>query len=150
VSLAAVPAVSDAQQTAGATLPAWLSGCWGATPGGIVIEEHWMTPRAGTMLGMSRSTRGTTTVGFELVILRVEGSDLIYEAHPSNQPSAAFTLSNQNDTVIVFANPEHDFPQRLGYQRLGPDSVSAWIEGVVEGTTRRVVFPYARARCPSP
>jgi hypothetical protein len=52
------------------------------------------------------------------------------------------------DSTVVFENLEHDFPQRVGYRRAGADSVLAWIEGTVDGKTRRVDFPYRRAVCP--
>lgn len=46
----------------------------------------------------------------------------------------------------------HDFPQRVGYRLVSPDSLVAYIEGSVPGAgrTRRVEFPYRRAPCGGP
>jgi hypothetical protein len=52
-----------------------------------------------------------------------------------------------SDGSVVFENAKHDFPQRVGYRRDGPDGLQAWIEGEVDGTSRRVEFAYRRARC---
>ena len=49
----------------------------------------------------------------------------------------------------VFENPEHDYPQRVGYRRIGTDSVLAWIDGTNNGTQQRVEFPYRRVPCPA-
>jgi hypothetical protein len=136
-------------QGRGPQLPEWLAGCWRMEQRDVVIEEQWMAPRGGSMLAMSRTTRGSETIGFELVVLRVRDGELAYEARPSNQPSAVFALSEATDSTVVFANPEHDFPQRIGYQRVGSDSLRAWTGGTVDGNERTIVFPYARAACPS-
>ena len=145
----ALPTGSGAQESSHA-LPAWLTGCWELTRGNLIIEEQWMAPRAGSMLGMSRTTRGAETIGFELVVVKVLDGHLVYEAHPSNQPSAAFRLTEATDSMVVFANPEHDFPQRISYERFGPDSLRAWIDGTIDGTARTVTFRYARTQCPVP
>jgi hypothetical protein len=46
----------------------------------------------------------------------------------------------------VFENPQHDFPQRVGYRRDG-DTMLAWVEGMASGKPRRVEFPYRRVAC---
>jgi hypothetical protein len=56
-------------------------------------------------------------------------------------------LSPALDTLVLFENAAHDFPQRIGYRRLGNDSLVAWIEGTRQGRTRRVEFPYGRVAC---
>jgi hypothetical protein len=54
--------------------------------------------------------------------------------------------STIEESTVIFENPAHDFPQRVGYKRDG-DSLLAWIEGAVNGKSRRVEFPYRRASC---
>ena len=129
---------------------AWLQGCWRSTRGEATIEEQWMSPRGGTMLGMGRTVRGSKTVEYELVLIKEQDGRLAYEAHPSGQPSATFMATMASDAIVVFENPEHDFPQRVGYKRNGPDALEAWIEGQANGKSRRVDFSYQRARCEAP
>jgi len=115
----------------------------------LVVEEQWMAPRGRSMLGVSRTVRRDTLVEYELVLLRAQTGRLLYEARPSGQPGATFVARDASDSLVIFANPAHDFPQRVGYRRVGAESLAAWIEGVRDGQTRRVDFPYRRAPCGS-
>jgi uncharacterized protein DUF6265 len=125
----------------------WLQGCWQSTTAQATIEEQWMAPRGGTMLGMGRTVRGGSTAEYELVLIREQNGQLAYEAHPSGQPSATFLSTAVSEETVVFDNPEHDFPQRVGYRRQGADKIEAWIEGQANGRTRRIDFSYQRVRC---
>ena len=128
----------------------WLQGCWRSARGEATIEEQWMSPRGGTMLGMGRTVRGSKTVEYELVLIKEQDGRLAYEAHPSGQPSATFMATTASDSTVVFENPAHDFPQRVGYARKGTDALDAWIEGQANGKSRRVDFSYQRTRCEAP
>jgi hypothetical protein len=100
------------------------------------------------MMGMSRTVRGGALGEYETILIREQGDQLAYHAHPSGQRSAVFLSTTISDSMIVFENPQHDFPQKIGYQRSGPDAVTAWIEGTSNGKPRRIEFPYRRAVCP--
>ena len=127
---------------------AWLAGCWLAESPRRAVEENWMPPRGGSMIGVSRTVRGDSLFEYELVVVRETGGALAYHAHPSGQPAAVFPAREVTDSSVVFENAEHDFPQRIGYRRVGADSLVAWIEGTAGGKARRVEFPYRRAACP--
>jgi len=128
------------------TTVAWLQGCWQMTAGDRIVEEQWMAPRAGVMLSVGRTVRGTQLIEYEWVLLRDKDGALEYEAHPSGQPSAVFTAKTATATEVVFENPAHDFPQRVGYKRDG-DALLAWIDGTTGGKSRRIEFPYRRVSC---
>jgi hypothetical protein len=149
VMLASFLCVADVAEAQQATVDrvAWLQGCWRSTRGEATVEEQWMAPRGGTMLGMGRTVRGGKLVEYELVLIKEQEGTLAYEAHPSGQPTATFTAATVADNSVVFENPQHDFPQRVGYRRNGADALEAWIEGQANGKSRRVDFPYQRARC---
>ena len=125
---------------------AWLAGCWEDSTAQRTVEEQWMAPRGHTMLSAGRTTRGDTVVAYEMVLIREQGGQLAYEAHPSGQPSAVFLSRTISENEVVFENLQHDFPQRVGYRRDG-DSLRAWIEGPRNGQTRRVEFRYRRVAC---
>jgi hypothetical protein len=57
-----------------------------------------------------------------------------------------FTSASVSESTVIFENPTHDYPQRVGYQRDG-DSLLAWIDGTANGKSRRVDFPYRRVAC---
>jgi hypothetical protein len=125
---------------------AWLQGCWQLESGGRIVEEQWMSPRGGVMLSMGRTVRDGKLVEYESVVLRAQAGGLAYEAHPSGQAPAVFMSTTVTESTVVFENPTHDFPQRVGYQRHA-DKLLAWIEGMANGKQRRVEFPYSRVGC---
>jgi len=96
---------------------------------------------------LSRTVRGGSLTEYELMVIREQGDQLAYEAHPSGQPSAVFLSSSMSDSSVIFENLQHDFPQRIGYQRNGPNALLAWIEGPQRGQVRRIQFSYGRAIC---
>jgi hypothetical protein len=126
----------------------WLAGCWEGRSERARSEELWMEPRGGTMLGMSRTTRGDSTVGYELMRISEQGERLVFTAHPSGQPAAAFSSAAISATEVVFTNPEHDFPQSIRYRRAGSDSLVARVEGFNAGHPQAIDFPMARVACP--
>ncbi len=126
----------------------WLSGCWEARSDGTTVEEYWSDPRGGSMIGVSRSIRGDSTLTHELMLVRTVGGRLAFEALPSGQSWTRFVLVSLSDSSVAFENPAHDFPQRIRYRRTAMDSLLAQAEGTVNGLGRVVTFPYARIRCP--
>ena len=125
---------------------AWLQGCWEVVTPTQTVQENWTSPRGGSMLGMGRTMRDGKLVEYESIIIREQGGRLVYEAHPSGQPTATFLSTTVGAATVVFENPQHDFPQKVGYRRDG-DALLAWIEGSVNGAPRRSEFPYHRVEC---
>jgi hypothetical protein len=122
----------------------WLQGCWIQTRPNGVIEERWMGPGGGVMLGMGRTLRDGKLRDYEYTrIVEADGS-LAYMAEPSGQEKATFPLKSLTPDMAVFENPTHDFPQRVIYRRLGADQIVGRIEGQIGGQARSVDFPYKR------
>ncbi len=126
---------------------AWMAGCWEQRAAGRVTQEHWMAPSGGTMIGMSRTVAGGATRGWEFLRIAYASGTLTYIAQPSGQAETAFAASSVSDTLVAFDNPTHDFPQRIVYRRVTPDSVVARISAVRNGQTRAMDIPMARTRC---
>jgi hypothetical protein len=129
---------------------AWLAGCWQRTTPRRVVDEQWMKPSAGLMLGIGRTTNaaGDTLVEYEQTKIEQRGTDLVFTAKPSGQAMDSFTAIDVSDSSVVFENKAHDFPQRVGYRLRADGTLAAFIEGTQDGKTRHVDFPYARVRCP--
>jgi hypothetical protein len=125
---------------------AWLQGCWAVTTGEREVEEYWMAPKGTSILGIARTTHSGVLADYEMTLIRQAEDHLVFEAHPSNQPMALFHSIEVSRSRIVFENPKHDFPQRIGYQRKG-NALLAWIEGTQNGKVRRIEFPYLRTSC---
>jgi hypothetical protein len=126
---------------------AWLQGCWESASGQRVIEERWMAPRGGAMIGVSRTISNDRMSEYELMVIAATTDALTFTAHPSGQAAAVFTAQSATATGVVFENPTHDFPQRVSYRRAGADRLQAWIDGSMNGASRRVGFSYRRVPC---
>jgi len=126
----------------------WIAGCWQqAGANGRLVEEQWMTPRGNTMMGMSRTVRGDSLVEYEQLRIGERAGKAVYFAMPSGQQPSEFTAASASDTIVVFENPQHDFPQRIIYKKRGADSLVARIEGTMNGRSRGVDFPYVKVQC---
>lgn len=126
---------------------AWLAGCWARESGATLVEEQWMRPRGGAMLGMSRTIRRDTVVEYEHLRIFDRGGRAVYAALPSGQALTEFESAAIGDTLVIFENPAHDFPQRVIYRRRGADSLIARIEGTRGGRPSAVDFPFRRVAC---
>jgi hypothetical protein len=125
-----------------------MAGCWERRSGARLVEEHWLAPRGGMMLGVGRTTRGDTLVEYEHTRIYSRGDTLIYAAMPSGQTPAEFRALRSAGDEVRFENLAHDFPQRVIYRRLGADSLAARVEGMRGGQLRGFDFPYGRVSCP--
>lgn len=126
----------------------WLAGHWRMEKGGRVVEEQWMAPAAGVMLGMSRTISRGKVIEHEFLQIREgPGGALYYVALPSGQKEAAFQVKTLSATEAVFENLQHDFPQRISYALQADGSLLAAIEGPgKDGQVRRIEFPFKRTQ----
>jgi hypothetical protein len=127
---------------------AWLAGHWRMERAGRVVDEQWMAPAAGVMLGMSRTVSRGKAIEHEFIQIREgPGGALFFIALPSGQKEAAFQIVSLTATEAVFGNPQHDFPQKITYTRQPDGSLLTVIEGPgKDGQTRRIEFPYKRVQ----
>jgi hypothetical protein len=99
---------------------AFLAGHWRGEKDGVVTEEVWLPPAGGMCLGMNRSVaREGGRASFEFLRIEVRDGKPVYLASPSAEEPTPFVLTSSEEGAVAFANPEHDFPQRIEY-RLDP------------------------------
>jgi hypothetical protein len=127
----------------------WIAGCWAGEHDGAAFREIWVVAAPDLMVGMSVTTRPSKPAQFEY--LRIEGRDgrPAYVGQPGGAPPTRFEWRAGEATAesVVFANPQHDFPKRIGYRRVAPDGLLAWIDGGDSGAAR-AEYPMKRAACP--
>ena len=98
-------------------MPAFLAGCWEQkrVDGGWT-EECWTDARGGLMIGSGRDGKGDKVGHWEW--MRIErGADgaLIFFGSPKGAVAVGFKAVESDDHSISFANPSHDYPQRVRY-----------------------------------
>ena len=128
----------------------FMKGCWAIERAErkVQIVEQWMAPSGGTMIGMSRTVRDGKTTGWEY--MRIEAGDrgVFFVSKPKeNKEETYFRLKTSAANELIFENPDHDFPQRVIYRASGPDALNARIEGMQNGKSGGVDFPYKRVKC---
>ena len=124
----------------------WISGDWQTAPGGRAqIEEHWIQPAGGTMMGVSRTVVGGKTAEFEFLRIEQRDDGIYYVAQPKGRcPATDFKLTRVSAQEAVFENPTHDFPTRIIYRKSAEDSLTASIDGG-EGT-KQMSFAFRRMK----
>ena len=125
----------------------WLVGCWERTVQNRRAVERWFAPRRSMMLGTSQSIRDGVARETEQLRLVTYGDTLVYDAHPASQARTQFRAREVGATRLVFANPDHDFPQQISYTLVAPDSLVAVVEGDRAGRRPPQTFQFRRAEC---
>jgi hypothetical protein len=126
----------------------FMAGCWAGEDASTKWEEMWMQPRAGSMMGMSRTTAGQKTVATEYMHITEQDGVLVMSVQLRlAQGLTPFRLSELTGRSAVFSNPEHDFPQRIIYRVAGDDKLLGRIEGTSQGKEKAHDFPMKRTRC---
>jgi hypothetical protein len=137
---------------------AFMKGCWAIErpERKLRIEEQWMAPAGGTMIGMSRTVRDGKTTGWEFMRVEVGDAGASFVSKPrENKEETVFKFasapsesgSSNGSRYAAFENPQHDFPQRVIYRSDKPDTLSARIEGTQNGKSSGIDFPYKRVKC---
>jgi hypothetical protein len=143
LALAAATGAADLERVA------WMAGEWVGSAGGVEMEEVWMAPRAGSMLGLHRDTAGGRTVSFEYLRLEATPEGITYWASPGGRPATPFKLVESGGARAVFENATHDFPRRIVYWRCaGGGALCARTEGTRAGKPFAEQWQWRRAPDP--
>jgi len=134
----AFPAAQSANPPANATLAnlAWLEGRWQGTWGPRIIDQTWMAPKAGTMIGVFREVGNDNTLVVELFSLVETSAGIEYRSRhftPSLAPwetsaPSVLKLTSADPARIVFENALDGKPKRVVFTRTGPDTYTSTSE----------------------
>lgn len=105
----------------------WMAGHWGATIDGVEMEEVWLAPKNGVMVGMHRDAKAEKA-SFEFMRIAATPEGIAFLAQPGGRPVTVFPLTEASEHRVVFANPRHDYPQRIIYT-LQDGKLCATVEG---------------------
>ena len=114
--ITAVPAEDAAE------MPEWMTGTWASREADNWADEYWTSPRAGIMMGSSRSGEGDKLQFWEhMRIVREADGQLAFWAMAGDQIPVRFVAMPKTGKKIVFENADHDDPQRIRYWREGKE-----------------------------
>ena len=109
----------------------WLLGTWSSSSPKRVYQERWHKVSDATLEGESKVTSADgQSIGVEsLRIVAMQGGIFYLAKVPENTLPIAFKLNSCTDSMLQFANPQHDFPQSINYRKTSEDSLSVSVTG---------------------
>jgi hypothetical protein len=125
----------------------WLEGDWTDINEESRSYETWTKINDSTLSAFSYVMVENDTVFVEFVNLQEHLNDIFFTVRVPDQNDAeavTFKLIPSEEGIFIFENKAHDFPKRIIYSNPVKDSIHAWIEGVVEGESKRADFLYTR------
>lgn len=130
----------------------WLAGSWsgevkGAAPG-TRFETHYTTPQGGVILSSSKAfSQEGKLRWFEFERFETRDGVLQVTPYPNGKASVSFALAEYDPATkkAVFANAQHDYPNRITYQRVAEDRLLFIVAGNSEGAP---VMEFTLSRVP--
>lgn len=113
----------------------WFVGTWiteGAADQREIVEEQWLAPRGGLMLGVNRTVPAEGKTQFEFLRIEEKGGVVTYFASPGGRPATPFRATRITADRATFENPENRFPRKIEYW-LENGRLRAKIEGTTQG-----------------
>ncbi len=125
----------------------WLLGNWENISEDGAATENWKKENDSTFKAESFIIAEEDTVFYEKVTLqlRKDTLDFVVSTRNQNEAPVSFRLVNSNEKTLVFENPQHDFPTKITYNKIGADSIYAEISGTVNGSERKEGFPFKKS-----
>jgi hypothetical protein len=135
---------------AAASSLSWMAGHWAGTDGPVQMEEIWTGADGGALVGLHKDVSAKAgpprMVSFEFLRVETAGASLVYVAQPGGRPPTRFPLAEIGARRAVFANPAHDFPQRILYWLDEAGALHARIEGPRDRKTVGEEWTWSRVR----
>ncbi len=127
----------------------WLIGTWENKTTKGSLYETWKKANDNELSGKSYMVKEKDTVVFENIRIIQEQDGLFYIPTVKNQNGdlpVRFAIKTISETVMVFENSRHDFPQVISYTKINADSLVAQISGTKNGQARKQTFPMKRIK----
>ncbi|WP_412466782.1 DUF6265 family protein [Pedobacter sp. KLB.chiD] len=126
----------------------FILGSWEMQMPKSKIVEQWSQGDDKILKGKSyRVSAKGDSVLTETLQIRTKGKEVFYCSTVAKQnegKEVCFKLISTKNKIYIFENAAHDFPQRIVYQKLGKNEMLAWIEGELNGKSRKSEFRYKR------
>lgn len=115
----------------------FLVGKWEEKDSLGILQEQWKIENDSTFTGNSYFIQNEKdTLHFEQIELVENNKILIYTATvrgENNDLPISFQLTESEDSLLVFQNPKHDFPQKITYRLQKNNTLKATVSGIQFG-----------------
>ena len=103
---------------------AWLTGSWQGPINGNILEETWLTPCAGTIVALVRSTNELVTDFVEIIHIKEVNGTLNLQLQlfdnslsPANPKAHSFVLTKMDKHYVSFKGISSGAHRTLSYER---------------------------------
>jgi hypothetical protein len=147
-SAASVPADEPSPPATGIAALAWLEGAWRTAGTDDVWEACYTSADGGEIVSATKRIEAGKTVLFDFERFREEDGKVVLTPFPYGKASVDFPVASIDPRarVAVFSNPEHDFPQRLRYERTADDRLKVTLSGDRDGRSVGFAIEFVRKR----
>ena len=121
----------------------WLIGDWQSKSAKGILIETWHQLNDSTLAGKSYFMSGADTLSLENIRLEQRMDKLFYIPTVKDQnmgQAVHFTMTRMTDSLMIFENPEHDFPQKISYSKVGNDSLMAEVSAMIDSKVKSQTF----------
>lgn len=108
----------------------------------VEVYEEWKLVNENELTGISYSIEDGVKNISENLYIKKFADQWAYVAVPKNQNITLFALIEHSPKKFLFENKEHDLPQRISYEFHKDGSMTAAIEGNVNGEIKRKEFSF--------
>ena len=128
----------------------WMLGEWEKTDTLGILKEIWKTQDDSTFVGESYYIQNEKdTIHSEKIELTQDQEHLIYNVTvkgENNDASIPFQMTTDEDSLLVFENPKHDYPQKIQYKFIKDGSIIATISGKQNGKPALESYPMTKKK----
>lgn len=128
----------------------WMLGEWEKKDSLGILTENWKPLDDSTYVGTSYFViNKKDTVHSEQIELMEQEEHLIYRATvkgENNNMPIPFQLTSDKDSLLVFENPKHDFPQKIQYKLQKNGTVVATVSGTQNGKSSSESYPMNKVK----
>lgn len=128
----------------------WLLGEWEKSDSLGILKETWISKDDSTFVGQSYYIQNKKdTLHDEQIELVQDGDHLIYKTAvkgENNDAPIPFQMTKDEDSLLVFENPKHDYPQKIQYKLLKNGSLIATVSGKQNGKNSLENYPMIRKK----
>lgn len=128
----------------------WILGEWEKTDTLGVLKEIWKTQDDSTFVGESYYIQNEKdTIHSEKIELTQDQEHLIYNVTVKGQNNDApipFQMTTDEDSLLVFENPKHDYPQKIQYKLIKDGSIIATVSGKHNGKPALESYPMTKKK----
>ena len=128
LALAPAPAQDPAEPASAEEVLAgldWLEGTWSGAMWGGQFVTHYSSPDSGVLMSHSRLLAEGEVQFYEFEVFEVVEERLHLQPYPGGRPAVGFHLARHDpeQQLLVFENPDKDYPTRIRYQRVSEDEL---------------------------